>query len=132
MKKNGNFNDPFNYNKSGISLEYGDVRLVKERGRNKFDDNNSAENVAIIVVTTFKYSFKPAYTVAQLRKNSPAHRAGLQLGDVILTINNRQSYEFTLQEMLQHFYGKDGKKIKLSIDRDGLIMNFEFKLESLL
>ncbi len=132
LRKNGNFKNPFSYNKSGIAIEYGDVRLVKERERDKYEENNTAEPIAIIVVTTFKYSFKPAFTIVQLRKNSPAHRVGLQLGDVILSINNHQSYEFTLQEMLQHFYGKNGKKIKVRIDRDGKILNFEFRLEPLL
>ena len=132
LRKNGNFKNPFSYNKSGITIEYGDVRLVKERERNKYEDSDTTENIPIIVVTTFKYSFKPAFTIVQLRRNSPAHKAGLQLGDVILTINNHQSYEFTLQEMLEHFYGKNGKKIKLRIDRDGRMLNFEFRLEPLL
>jgi len=132
LRKNGSFKNPFSYNKSGISIEYGDVRLVKERDKNKYENSDTAEPIAIIVVTTFKYSFKPAFTIVQLRNNSPAHRAGLQLGDVILTINNHQSYEFTLQEMLEHFYGKNGKKIKLRIDRDGRTMNYEFRLEPLL
>lgn len=132
LRKNGNFKNPFSYNKSGITIEYGDVRLVKERERNKYEDSDTTENIPIIVVTTFKYSFKPAFTIVQLRRNSPAHKAGLQLGDVILTINNHQSYEFTLQEMLERFYGKNGKKIKLRIDRDGRMLNFEFRLEPLL
>ena len=139
MKKNGNYKAPFNYNKSGISLEYGDVRLVKEKNRAGFSDNRNhtsgnqaSDNVPIVVVTTYKYAFKPAFTIVQLRKNSPALKAGLQINDVILTINNRESHEFTLQEMLEHFYGKDGKEIRLKIDRDGKILKFIFKLESIL
>lgn len=139
LKRNGNFKNSFSYNKSGISLEYGDVRLVKEKDRSGFSDkrnhtsgNQASDNIPIIVVTTYKYSLKPAFTIVQLRKDSPALRAGLKINDVILTINNRQSHEFTLQEMLDHFYGKDGKQIRLKIDREGNIMSFDFKLEPLL
>jgi len=137
IKKNGNFKTPFSYNKSGISIEYGDVRLVKEKGRNGFSDgrnhtsgNGASDNVPIIVVTTYKYSFKPAFTVVELRKNSPAHKAGIKIDDVILSINNKDSYTLTLQEMLEYFYRKDGSKIKLKIDRNGIVMDIAFKLES--
>ena len=137
IKKNGNFKAPFNYNKSGISIEYGDVRLVKEKDRSSFSDgrnhtsgNGASDNVPIIVVTTYKYSFKPAFTIVELRKNSPAHIAGIKVGDIILSVNNKDSYTLSLQEMLEYFYGKDGKRIKLTIDRNGTVMSFNFKLES--
>ncbi len=139
LKKNGKFNKPFDYNKSGISIEYGDVRLVKERqnrsgGGTKYDNPGTdlEGSTPIILVTTYKYSLKPAFTIVQLRKNSPALRAGLKINDVILSINSRESHEFTLQEMLEHFYGKDGKNIRLKIDRDGKTMNFGFKLEPII
>jgi len=137
LKKNGYFNEPFHYNKSGISLEYGDVRLVKEeqmRNAGKYAAPKTDVNgsMPIILVTTFKYSFKPAFTIVQLRKDSPALRAGLQLNDVILSVNNKQSHEFTLQEMIENFYGKDGTRVKLKVDRDGREMDFEFRLEPII
>lgn len=135
LKKNGYFKKPFDYNKSGISLEYGDVRLVKEK-RNKYmnvgTDPNDGHSIPVIVVTTYKYSFKPAFTVAELRKDSPADRAGIQINDIILKINGKQSYEYSLQEMIENFYGADGKKIKLKIDRNGKMLNIAFQLENLL
>lgn len=134
LKKNGNYNAPFEYNKSGISLEYGDVRLVRIKDKSRFDNSqsNSRQDVPIIVVTTYKYALKPAFRIVQLRKESPALRAGLQLNDYIMAINGKEAHEFSLQEMLKHFYGKNGKKINLVIDRDGKIMKFSFKLEPLL
>jgi len=138
LKKNGYFKKPFNYNKSGISIEYGDVRLVKERqnrsGGTKYDTPGTdvQGNTPIILVTTYKYSFKPAFTIVQLRNNSPALRAGLRVNDVILSINSRESHEFTLQEMLDHFYGRDGKLIRLKVERDDKILDFTFMLEPIL
>ena len=139
IRKNGNFKTPFSYNKSGISIEYGDVRLVKEKDRGGFSDgrnhtsgNQASDNIPIIVVTTYKYSFKPAFTIVELRNDSPAHKVGIKIEDIILSINNKESHTFTLQEMLRFFYGKDGKRIRLKIDRNGTIMNFVFNLESAL
>ncbi len=139
LKRNSNFKRPFSYNKSGISLEYGDVRLVRESQKgvdgNRYEDPQSRVQVSstpIILVTTYKYSFKPAFTIVELRKNSPAMRAGLMINDVIVSINGKGSYEYTLQEMLQHFYGRDGKRIRLKIDRDGKLMDFQFDLESII
>ncbi|MBT8305235.1 MAG: aspartyl protease family protein [Bacteroidia bacterium] len=137
LKRNGYFKEPFHYNKSGISLEYGDVRLVKEEqtrnaGKYATPRTDVKGSTPIILVTTFKYSFKPAFTIVQLRKDSPALRAGLQLNDVILSVNNKPSHEFTLQEMIENFYGRDGTMVKLKIDRDGKEMVFEFRLEPIL
>jgi len=137
LKKNNNFKKSFSYNKSGISLEYGDVRLVRELQKgvddaSRYNDSDSRLQVSstpIILVTTYKYSFKPAFTIVELRKDSPAIRAGLLVNDVIVSINGKGSYEYTLQEMLHHFYGKDGKRIRLKVDRDGKLMDFQFDLE---
>ena len=74
----------------------------------------------------------PAFTIVELRKDSPAQRAGLQLGDVILAINNKKAHTYSLQDVTQLFFGEDGDRIKLLIDRKGVQMRFQFKLESLL
>jgi len=105
MKKNRFFSKPFPYDKSGISLEYGDVRLVTEKenkfndGRNYTSGNKTSGNVPIIVVTTYKYSFKPAFTIVQLREGSPAYNAGLLIEDVILKVNGEFTHAYSLQEM---------------------------------
>ena len=36
----------------------------------------------------YKYSIKSAYTIVELRKDSPADKAGLLIGDVILKIDD--------------------------------------------
>ena len=77
-------------------------------------------------------ALKPAYSIVELREGSPAQRAGLQIGDVILTINNKQTYQYSLQQLMHNFYEDAGKKIRIKIDRDGQILNFEFILENLL
>ena len=130
LKKNGNFKKPFYYNKSGIVLEQSGVRVVREKENSaiygKEDDVHSSTKV--MLASIYKYMLKPAYKIVELRKDSPAQLAGLALGDVILTINNKSVHNMTLQELNQMFCVEDGKHIKLIIDRNGLQKRFDFKL----
>jgi PDZ domain/Aspartyl protease len=137
LRKNKNFKDPFYYNKSGITLEHNGIRVVKEVDK-KIDskklgiDTESISTFKMFAPGHYKYSIAPAFTIVELRKNSTAHKAGLQVGDVVLSINNRNAHEFTIEEVTQLFYGEDGSRIKLLIDRKGVQMRFQFQLKSLL
>lgn len=77
----------------------------------------------------YKCVVEPAFKTVELRPDSPTEKAGLKLGDIVLVINNREVHHLSLQEVNTFFRTKDGKPIKLLIDRDGVIMKFHFKLE---
>lgn len=137
FKKNRYFSDPFYYNKSGIELEHNGVRVVRETNkdldfRGYGQSNPSVAQQTIIVSGTYKYTLAPAFTIVELRENSPAKKAGLELGDVLLTINGRHVHQYSLQEVIQMFYAETGKRIRLLIDRKGVQMKYEFRLEDLL
>jgi hypothetical protein len=137
LNKNNNFKKPFNYNKSGIVLEHEGVRVIKEIDRDNAIlpfkiKNESVAQSSMVVSGTYKYTLTPSFTIVELRDNSPAQLAGLQIGDVILNINNRQAHLYSLQDIIQLFYGEDGKRIKLLVDRKGIQLKFQFKLKSLL
>lgn len=136
LKKNNHYGEKFSYNKSGIELEHSGVRLVKEQDNSAFRfDNYGSENATgadtrIVVDTQYKLSLKPAYTIVQLRRGSPAERAGLMIGDIIYSVNNKSTIDLKLYEIVQKFYDDAGKRIKLRVERDGIILFYEFKLES--
>lgn len=52
--------------------------------------------------------------------DTPAHRAGLRAGDVILKIDNQPSKELSLEEASNKLRGKIGTKVTLEIERPGL------------
>lgn len=138
FKKNKHFNDKFSYNKSGIELEHSGVRFLQEEVI-EFDNNNpyqsSSQNdsgTQIKLERRFKLSVKPAFTVVELRNNSPAEKAGIRMGDIIIKINGKETHKMNLQEVMAKFYDDDGKVIKLIIEREGITMPFTFELESLL
>ncbi len=131
LKKNRHFGAAFSYNKSGIIIEQNGVILVKERkGRSGlgYNDNDNF-NVHVETVTHYQLAVKPAYTIVEIRKDSPAEKAGLLKGDIILRINNKESHTLELQHVISYFKAKAGKMINLTIDRGGKIMQVDFRLE---
>lgn len=135
FKKNSHFKEKFSYNKSGIELAHYGVRLVKEKEatistRNESDNDKSNSNTKIILDTKYKFSLKPAYSIVELRKDSPAYNAGILINDVILSINGKAAHEYTLQQIIHMFYGDDDKHMKLIVDRDGIILTINFYLET--
>lgn len=135
LKKNKkSFNKPFLYNKSGIELIHGGDVLITEKKGVVIPNNYNEENNSMFskVLYTYAISYKPSYKISVIRKDSPALYAGLKEGDIILEINGKPAYEKKMQEIIYTFSRKEGKKIKIKIDRNGKIMNFEFELKNLI
>lgn len=132
LKKNGSLKSGFNYNMSGLDIVYNGKQLVKEKDVKKITDAYNQQvstNNSISFITSYSYKFKTSYKIKGVLENSPAYKAGLQKEDVILRINNKSVHEFTLGDILIKLREKDGKKIKMLIERAGVEMEFEFRLE---
>jgi len=132
-KKSSYFNDPFLYNMSGIELSYSGDMLVRERQSTVTRDNVGQKNSsAVEIVYNYVYAFKKSYQIVEIRRDSPAHKAGLLIGDTMLQINGKPAYNYKLPEIIHMFSHKEGKQIKLLIDRDGSIIPFKFRLKKML
>ncbi len=133
LKKNASLKDGFYYNMSGLHLIYVGQELVKQKGNTKvvdsYGNNHSNKNNIISFVNTYYYKFKPKYKVDRVVEGSPAERAGLLKGDVLKYINGKKAYEYELSEILNIFQTKPNRKIKIKVERLGVNLNFEFRLE---
>ncbi|PQV45679.1 aspartyl protease [Jejuia pallidilutea] len=134
LKRNGNFNKRFGYNKSGIILEYRGYRFVKTKNKD-FEIKNRGYNASVspnyvALNNNFEISLKPAFAVVELREGSPAETAGVQKGDVILNINGKDTHNYSLQQITKFFHAEEGKTIKLVVDRNGNKRTFSFKLSN--
>jgi S1-C subfamily serine protease len=138
LKKNSNFNEPFTYNKSGVEIQHNGLQWVQETvkletvplsgGGVTFD--NSGKNIT----NDFKYKFqlKPIYEISNIRKNSPAAKSGLQVGDLIISINKSPAYRYSLQKLNEMFKSEEDKWIYLEIERNSQVLKFAFQLQDIL
>jgi len=62
---------------------------------------------------------KGVLTVISPIDDTPAYRAGIKAGDIILKINDKATLDMTLDEDVNLMRGKPGTKINLTIVRDG-------------
>ncbi len=135
LRKNSTFNTPFSYNKSGIVLEQHGLRLVSEKKVESFAPKNTLpkyENTEVFnsKKPQYKLSLKPAFTIVELRENSPAKKSGLQINDVLLQINGKNTSKLTLNAIIAFFYKKENTTINLLVDRNGVLKKFRFKLKN--
>lgn len=133
LKKNNYFKKSFDYNMSGLDIIYNGKQLIKEvetaNYSDSFGDNVATKNNSIAFITSFTYKFKPSYKVKEVIKHSPAELAGIRNDDIILRINNVAIHTLKLGDIYAKLRSKDGKKIKMLIERAGEKMNFEFRLK---
>ena len=67
--------------------------------------------------------------IYNLKKDSPAEKADLQVGDEIILINGHRAADLNLSKINNLFRTKDGKKIRMRVKRDGKMLKREFRLK---
>jgi hypothetical protein len=72
------------------------------------------------------------FTVINVLANTPAAEAGIQKGDVLKTINVWPVWLYSLENLGTRLSSKEGKKIKLKVEREGQKLKFQFRLRKIL
>ena len=133
LKKNGHFASPFQFNMSGIALQHNGLRYIAEsiadsRGVVR-DDKSTFGNVQILVGNQTRLSLVPEIIVSGIRSGSPAAEAGLREGDVILAVNGKRVHRYKIQEILHMLNEREGKRVKVLIERYNRDLLFSFVLK---
>lgn len=129
LRKNKYFDDPFHFNMSGLDF--------KQDGLEWQEDKLKIETQKSMMVATevykdafqYKFSLKPIFSIAGVRKDSPAYEAGLQKDDRILSINGEQTSEMTLEKIVELMKSNEGRNITMVIQRKNQKLTLSFALE---
>ncbi len=133
FKKNRYFSAPFQYNMCGVQLQHNGVRYIAERIADSrgvvMDSESTFGDVQILMENQTRLSLVPEIIVSGIRAGSPAEEAGLKEGDIILAVNGKRIYSYKLQEVIKMLNEKEGKRIKVLIERYNNDLLFSFVLK---
>jgi len=136
LSKNSNFNKPFKYNLSGLDLQHDGIRYIAESIADErgvvYNDKREFGDVQVLFEDQTRLSVAPEIIVSAIRAGSPAHEVGLKEGDVILAVNGKKIHKYKLQDILEMINEKEGKRIKLLIERYNSDLLFTFVLKNML
>lgn len=141
LRKSKYFSLPFRYNMSGIELQHNGMRVIKEVKKvgssvhtnyGRGGGNTNLGEVSVVFEHYNKFSLVKAYEVAEIRKDSPAGKAGLKEGDIIVSINGYVVDRYSLSRVTGMLQGRENKRIRVRIIRGDSVLKFEFRLKEVL
>ncbi|WP_081209051.1 aspartyl protease family protein [Salegentibacter sediminis] len=136
LKPNSDFRKSFEYNMSGVVVEHRGQRFVREYETPPpffAVEEIKKEGVEVSESTyQLKFSLAPDYQIAEIRPGSPAEKAGLRKGDIILEINGRPAHTYSLDKISKLFTSREGRQIKLVVEREQKEMKFAFRLKRII
>jgi hypothetical protein len=137
IKKSRFYKEKFTYNNSGIVLEHNGDLILKEKiftpSFNIINSNvkNLSSSVSHSSTTNYDViTVKPAFKIVEIRKSSNAYLSGLRIEDILISINGKPAYNYSLLDINSIFKNKTGKNIWVEIKRRGEIFSYKFKLDN--
>ncbi|MCT2561021.1 aspartyl protease family protein [Chryseobacterium herbae] len=130
LKKNRNFDDPFHFNMSGLDFKQDGLEWHEDRV--KIEPKKISESsTEISVVNNFQYKFtlKPVFSIAGIRKDSPAFKVGLKKDDRIMMINGSRTSDMTMEKIMDIMKSEEGRNITMVVQRKTVELTFNFVLE---
>jgi hypothetical protein len=133
LKKGSHYNQPFNYNMSGIEVQHEGMSWVQERVvLEPVSKITVYESGARPESFTYKFKLKPVFAISNIRKDSPAELSGLKKGDILVSINGTECSRISLQEINYILKSEEGKNIEIEVERNKVVLKFKFRLKSII
>lgn len=73
----------------------------------------------------------PHFIIDRVLSHSPAEKAGIEAGDIILAINNVQTTGLTLKQVMQHVQADHPQGVKFSLQRHNDTFDYTLKKEKI-
>lgn len=67
-------------------------------------------------------------TVVSVQEDSPAEKAGLKAGDIVIEADGYQASDMELSEFVEHVHGEEGTVVHMVIQREGQSGELEFDI----
>ncbi|MEJ5051899.1 PDZ domain-containing protein [Chryseobacterium culicis] len=129
LKKNRFFNDPFHFNMSGLDFKQDGLEWQQDRITIETQKSATVVNEVYKDAFQYKFSLKPIFSIAGVRKDSPAYEAGLKKDDRILSINGDLTSEMTLEKIVEIMKSSEGRNITMIIQRKNEKLTVRFTLQ---
>lgn len=131
LKKNRNFNDPFHFNMSGLDFKQDGLEWQEDRVKIEPKLSSDGSREISLGSSDFQYKFflKPIFSVAGIRKDSPAFKAGLKKDDRVISINGSKTSDMTMEKIMDLMKSEEGRNITILVQRKNKEMTFDFVLE---
>ncbi|WP_298951195.1 aspartyl protease family protein [uncultured Nonlabens sp.] len=125
MKPNKSFKEGFYYNMTGLGVKKGELELFTLLDRDFTNRNvdGSSSQITLTSKTRMTYKYVPKIYVDYLREGSPAHKAGIQVGDQIISVNGRKKKQLTLNNVSELFFKNPYQKLKMKLKRGETVFN---------
>lgn len=132
LRKNKNYDDPFHFNMSGLDFKQDGLQWEKDvfsLATAKSTNKASGEVEVLNNNLQYKFVLKPIFSIAGVRKDSPADKAGLKKDDQIITINGRRTADMTMERILELMKSSEGRTITMVVQRKTRELTLSFTLE---
>ncbi|MFY1047434.1 PDZ domain-containing protein [Chryseobacterium sp. GP-SGM7] len=131
LRKNKNYEDPFHFNMSGLDFKQDGLQWEKDylTFRTANEKSTSVSNQTYNSSLQYKFVLKPLFSIAGVRKDSPADKAGLKKDDELVIINGKKTFDMTLNQIMEMMKSDEGKTINMIVKRKGIELKFSFILE---
>ncbi len=108
-----------------VFINYEDGSMLVKPNKQSYRDFNY--NMAGIELST-PFLGIPFYLVSQVREGSPAEKAGLRVNDIIMEVDYKHTFRYSLVELYDIFQSRDKRKISIVVNRDDEVKEFIFRL----